>query len=424
MKPRKTLEWTRLDNAAKIFPSNSNKRDTKVFRFSCELNEPVDPEVLQVAVDKTLGEFPMYRSVMKRGLFWYYFEASDRKPVVKPEDEPPCGPLYNADIKGLLFEVSYYRNRINLEVYHALSDGTGALQFLRVLAYHYLTMKHAALFSGGRLPVMDYDASFSQKKDDSFQKYSGKPREKEKKKRVSAYRIKGQKLSEHRLRVIEGVLPVGAAIEKAHAYGATLSVFFTAVLMCAIHADMAARAEKRPVVITVPVNLRNYFYSVSARNFFSVINVAYDFANGDGQLSDVIRQVARSFREELTAERLKNRMDELSSIEHNVFARITPLVIKDVCLHIAHDYTNRGITAALSNIGKIEMPEALCPFIRQFDVFVSTDKLQVCMCSFGDKLTLSFTSPFVSTDVQMQFFRMLTYMGIPVTIVSNQIDEE
>ncbi|MFQ8599808.1 MAG: hypothetical protein ACLSAP_03940 [Oscillospiraceae bacterium] len=42
---------------------------------------------------------------------------------------------------------------------------------------------------------------------------------------MKAYRIKGQNLSEHRLRVIEGVLPVGAAIEKAHAYGATLSVF-------------------------------------------------------------------------------------------------------------------------------------------------------------------------------------------------------
>lgn len=98
MKPRKTMEWTRLDNAAKIYPSNSSKRDTKVFRFSCELNELVDPEVLQAAADKTLGQFPVYRSVMKHGLFWYYLETSDRKPIVKLEDEPPCGPLYNADI--------------------------------------------------------------------------------------------------------------------------------------------------------------------------------------------------------------------------------------------------------------------------------------------------------------------------------------
>ena len=40
-------DWTRLDNAAKIFPPTSNKQDTKVFRFACQLNEWVDQDILQ-----------------------------------------------------------------------------------------------------------------------------------------------------------------------------------------------------------------------------------------------------------------------------------------------------------------------------------------------------------------------------------------
>jgi len=43
-------DWTRLDNAAKIFPPTSNKQDTKVFRFACQLNEWVDQDILQQAV--------------------------------------------------------------------------------------------------------------------------------------------------------------------------------------------------------------------------------------------------------------------------------------------------------------------------------------------------------------------------------------
>ena len=37
------LPWSRLDNAAKIFPPTSSARDTKVFRLACTLTQPVEP---------------------------------------------------------------------------------------------------------------------------------------------------------------------------------------------------------------------------------------------------------------------------------------------------------------------------------------------------------------------------------------------
>ena len=36
---QKSKSWSRLDNAAKIFPSTIEKTDTRVFRFYCELTE-------------------------------------------------------------------------------------------------------------------------------------------------------------------------------------------------------------------------------------------------------------------------------------------------------------------------------------------------------------------------------------------------
>ena len=51
MKKNRESSWSRLDNAAKIFPPNSNKRDTKVFRFTCRLKEEIN--ALKVERKKT-----------------------------------------------------------------------------------------------------------------------------------------------------------------------------------------------------------------------------------------------------------------------------------------------------------------------------------------------------------------------------------
>lgn len=424
MKKKPTASWSRLDNAAKIFPPTSGKRDAKVFRFCCELYDPVDPTLLQQALDRTLKLFPGFQSILRRGLFWYYLESSPLTAEVKQENEPPCSPIYDKNVKTLLFEVTYFQTRINLEIYHALTDGTGALQFLRMLVYHYLLLRHGDELDA--CPLMDYDASQGQKMDDSFAKYYQSTQQK-KKKRVKptlAYRIKGQRVAEHRIQVIEGIVPVSAIRQKTRELGVTVTVLLSSILIQSISGDMNVRDKRRPVALSVPVNLRNYFESETARNFFGLISVPYDFGNGSSELDAILQSTARTFRQELTTERLGARINLFSAIEHNAFARATPLIIKDICLRIAYGFSAREETAALSNIGRITMPKELLPYIRLFDVFVSTNKLQICMCSFEDRMTISFTSAFTNTDIQRRFFRTLTDMGIPVEIVSNQVNEE
>ncbi len=70
-------EWNKLDNAAKIFPAAQSKKDTQVFRFSCELYKTVNKDLLQKATEDTLEEFDIFKSILRRGLFWYYLEESD-----------------------------------------------------------------------------------------------------------------------------------------------------------------------------------------------------------------------------------------------------------------------------------------------------------------------------------------------------------
>lgn len=117
------------------------------------------------------------------------------------------------------------------------------MQFLRVLVYHYLTIRHADRFADA-LPALDYDASATEKMDDSFRKYYTRKR-KQHEASPKAYKLRGPSLPDHRIAVIEGAMPVKAVLQKAHEYGATMTVFCAALLMCSIEKEMAMRHKKR-----------------------------------------------------------------------------------------------------------------------------------------------------------------------------------
>jgi len=425
MKQRKKVEWSRLDNASKIFPATCNNKDTKVFRLLCELNEPVEAEILQQALNTTIENFPLYKSVLRRGVFWYYFETSDINPVAEIETSTVCAPIYIKDRKNLLFRVFYFNNRINLEIFHALADGTGALRFMQTLVYKYLILRYKDRFPD-KIPKLNYDASMSKKMDDSFERYfvgkdNHKPIIKENKKGIlfSAYHIRGTRLDEDRVKVIEGSMDVKAVLEEAHKYNTTLTIYITSLFIYSIYKEMPAYRKNRPIVLSVPINLRHFFESETARNFFSTMNVEYNFEKSGPDFKDVIKCVSEEFQKELTAERLNIHLNRLMLLERNPFARVIPLPFKDYSLRIANKIEDRKITAAISNLGRISMPFEFDDYIRQFSILTSARRPQISMCSYGERLVVSFNSPFQETEIQRTFFGFLSKKGIEIEITSN-----
>lgn len=423
MAKNKDITWTRLDNAGKIFPPNTTMRDTKVFRFTCELYNNVDPQLLQQALELAVDQYPVYLSVLKKGLFWYYLESSTIRPAVREEYRQPCSPLYIHNKKTLLFEVTYYKKRINLDVYHAISDGTGAMQFLKSLMTHYLILAHPTELKNN-LKLFDSTASRTQNMDDSFNRYYSKEDKSKSPKHVRAHIIRAPRLPENRLSVIEGIVPLDKLMAVAKAHNTTLTVLIAAMFLCAVNDTMTIKERKRSVVAVVPVNLRKYFTSESVRNFFGTINVGYNFSDFDGDIDKIISALDKTFKDELTLEQLRGRMNQLSALEHNIFARPAPLFIKDLIMHIAHDISAREKTISISNIGRVTMHEQLEPYVRLFHVHVSTAIIQLCICSFNNNLGMTFSSAYIPTDIQMGFFRQITKLGIPVEINANLLDED
>ncbi len=418
---KQKVEWKKLDNASKIFPATSNNKDTKVYRLAAELYSDVDPESLQKALDLTLRSFPMYRFVLRRGFFWYYFESSDIYPKVELESTSPCSPIYIRGGKNLLFRIFYYKKRISLEAFHALSDGVGAIWFLETLIFHYMKILHKEEL-GEEIPSFEYGASISQKMADSFWKnYTPKIQSAHLKKEEnkSAYKIRGKKLDENRMRVIEGALSVEALLKLSREYGANITVFLTALLLYSIYLDMPKNKNKKPIVLSVPINLRSYFNSSTARNFFTTMNVGYDFQSSSHEFKDIVGLVSKKFKEELTEENIQLKLAKYMKLENNPVARIAPLTIKDIFMKIGNRFNDKKISSSISNIGKIKTAKEFEDYIKQFSVCISARAPKLTFCSYGDRLVLSFTSPFVETDIQREFFQFLSKKGIEIEITSN-----
>ena len=419
---QKRAYWRSLDNAAKLFSAASSPKDTRVFRFYCELKEEVKEEILQEALNQTIQKYPVFLSVMRKGLFWHYLEKSELRPVVREEYKEPCSSLYVRDKKTLLFEVTYYKKRINFEVFHALTDGTGATEFLRELVKNYLYLIHEedlepVELSNQYLTVKDQE-------DDSFSRYYDPDFPRKKKKKIRAVQIKKGGKGYEELQINEASMSVKELLGVAREKKVSMSVLLTAAFICAIHEEMSRMQEKKPVILMVPVNLRKIFPSDSMLNFFGYIEPGYQFGGGKDSFEDVLEAVKLYFQENLSKEHMAGRMNELIAIEKHKILKWAPLELKNRCIRAGAKMAEQEVTAVLSNMSVVKMPEDYAQYIEKFGVYTSTNRTELCICSFQDTLSLGFTSRYDSTNIQRNFYRILKELGASVKVAEPDFPED
>lgn len=412
----KYSKWRKLDNAALAYPALTGKNHTRVFRFYCQLKESVNEEILQKALDITMDKYPLFQAVLRKGLFWFYLEHRELRAMAQKENKPPCSRLYIPDKKALLLEVSYYKNRINFEVFHALTDGTGAMHFLQELVQNYLILAYPDR-KLGRIPV-DETITAKDREEDSFSQYYSSELPKGKKQRIRAARIRGEKLTHDEMNVTEVVIPVKETLAKARSMGVSITVLLTAMFLCAINEELSGNSRKQPVRLLVPVNLRNYFPSQSMANFFGCIEVGYRFTE-ETKFEDVLQGVKEQFETELVKEKIAMRMNDYVRLEKNPFLRAVPLEIKKQALMVGGNLDKRSITAVYSNVGIIRFPEEYREYIDRFGLLASTNTMQLCSCSYENEMVLGFTSKIAGRSIERNMQRMLKEADIPVRAEKN-----
>ena len=165
-KEKKELVWRRLDNSAKIFPLSSSRKYSSVFRISAVMKDKVSPKLLEKAVNNALNKFEFFKVRLRKGFFWYYFEYNDKKIVIEEEKDYPCKYIDPNTNNDYLFKVTYFDRKINIDIFHSLTDGNSAVQFFKEIVYQYIEIEYAKDFKN----VVRTDRKFDFNIEDSYLK--------------------------------------------------------------------------------------------------------------------------------------------------------------------------------------------------------------------------------------------------------------
>ncbi len=398
----------KLDNAALGFPVDTTNPDTSVFQISCVLKDRVDKNVLQEAVEKSINNYPIYQCTLKRGNFWYYFEKSDIQPIVKEYDGIPCKRLYRNNENVLLFQVTYKENTIYLEMFHALTDGTGAIQFLSEIVKNYLKIKYSL--------CLKEDVNSTQiQQEDSFSKYYSKEKQaKQIKQSEKAFQVKGERFINEEFKLYECTTSTKKLLDKAREYDTSITIYLTAVFLCAIADSIDIQKNRKPITLLIPINLRKFYSSQTMSNFFGWMEIEYLFSDGYN-FKDVLEHVKKRFSQDLVKEQVATRMNKLIKLEKNPLTKFVPLFIKDFFIKLGVRSGNKNITGVLSNMGSVNMPDVCKPYIDRFGVLASTNRVHICSCSYDDKFYFSITSKLIKEDIQTALLEFLKKEGLDVS---------
>ena len=423
---KQPLRWVRLDNAAKIYPAARRKNWSNLFRQSVTLTEKVDVQVLQSALNVTVKRFPSIAARLRKGAFWYYLQQVGSAPPICEEHSYPLVFMDREEMRKCAFRVIAYENRIAVEYFHSLTDGNGALVFLKSLTAEYLEQKyHVAIpFENGVLDRREHPKD--EELEDSFLKYAGNVSAS--RKDTNAWHMSGEPEKDGFLNLTCFQIPVESALYLAHKYNSTLTVFMSAVMMRAL---VNLQNEKNPntkrqkrIKLLIPVNLRNLFPSNTLRNFAMYTIPELDPRIGVYSFDEILKIIQHKMGAEFTAKYMSCVIATNVNDERNPLVRLIPLPLKNAVMKAIFDSVGEKKSClSLSNLGQVKIPEAMAQYVSRFDFILGTqaDAPYNCgMLSYGDTIYLNFIRNIQEPELERHFYAVLREMGLPTVVQSNQ----
>lgn len=419
------IRWDKLDNTAHLFPVIAGESMSNVYRISVTLTELIRPELLQQALDIVLPKFDGFNLRLRQGVFWYYFEENGKPaPKVREETTFPCRYIHPNRNNSYLFRVTYYKYRINLEVFHVLTDGMGGINFLKELTYQYLRLSYPEL-KGEKGDSLT--SSISLNREDSFLKNYRKSSEKGYQTK-KAYLVKGERLSPGEFGIMHGYMQIPELKSVCHKYGASINEYLVAVFIWSVYREcMHGTPSQKPVRVAVPVNLRPYFNSITTKNFFVMVSAEFHPVEEEYTFEQVLAAVKGSLEQQINKENLEKLFSYNVSNEKTLIARAAPLVIKNIAMRVVYTQSALANTSTITNIGNITVDDAYKPYVEMFHSCLAMSKGQHIkgnICSYGSTLVFSFSYDLADSSVQRGFFRKIAGDGVHVEIESNGVNYE
>ena len=415
------LIWRKLDNSAKIFPLSTGKKYSTVFRLSVLLKEDIKPNILQEALVETLEKYQTFKVKIKKGFFWHYLENNNKTPIVEVEKDYPCKYVDPTLNRGYLFKVTYFKNKINIDIFHALTDGNSGTIFFREIVYTYLEKCYPEeLNKENRVAKkIEFDTE-----DSYIKNYDKKSKSNEQNNK--AYKLKGKEIRLGAVSAIHQIINLEQLKKETEKYTVTVTQYLTAVLMYSIYNSNYKKYKgKEPIKICIPVNLKKYFPSKTMSNFFSYITLNANINENELETFEkMLEFVKREFETQLKEEEIIKTMSKNVKLGNNIFIKTIPLILKIIIVRLAYIEIRKYSTITYSNIGRIGIMGDYKNYIDYFLMLIAPDpfeKIKCSSCTFENKIVFTFTSILNNNQIEKTFYKFLKEKGIEVQIESNGV---
>jgi len=417
-----------LDTSAVIYPPTVARFNTHVFRISMDLYVPVEKDLLLAALNALMPRFPYFSHRIHSGFFWYYLMNNNSPLEVYEEVSAPCGHLdLRKGANGYMFKVFYTEHRIAVEYFHALTDGTGGITFLKSLVAEYLRQRGNIVDADPQV-LLPGEPVDPQETEDSFAKiYRPMKSVFDLESRAFHYNPKGAHYSDdHSL--VSAVMDVEQVKEQAKKWSLTITEYLVCEVLSTLQElqKLTVQSEKRwkPVRLSVPVNIRRIYGSKSLRNFTLFVVVGLDTNLGTYSFEEIVKSVYHQMRGKVNEKALSLQISRNVAGRRIPLIRYAPNILKRPLMKLLSDsYGDTIYSSVISNLGNVTLPDGMEEDVRRVDFSLSPsqkNKFALAVISAKGQLVLNITSILAhNREFERLLLVHLVRKGLKVTVDSN-----
>ena len=372
---RPPVLWFPLDDAAKIYPLSMAHDRMAIFRLSAYLKKDIVPEILQMALNFSIKRFPTFATTLKKGFFWHYLDTTKRRFCVEEENDVPSQPIKVSVSGSQSFRVKYYKNRISIEFFHVLTDGTGGMEFLKTLTTEYLKLLGTNISQNNLI----LDINEEPAKEEYENAFKNVPDSAEASGFVDkmALQMDGKLSKIKPCKIIHFKMSSDDLKRTAKKYQATITSYLLALMFIA--GKSATDKLNGEISIQVPVNMRKYYPSKTLRNFsmYCGIRLSIDEIT---KVEDIIGEITNQLNEKASKEEMSKMVTQTKKLTNML--KYVPLSIKAPIAKIVYGFLGDKIFSnTLSNLGVINLPEDLANEVESMDFILGTAITNRAGCS-------------------------------------------
>jgi NRPS condensation-like uncharacterized protein len=316
------------------------------------------------------------------------------------------------------------RNRISVEFVHILTDGAGAMEYLKSLLYTYLVLTGNDISSSPEDIIIPGTPVSDEEMDDSFRRFFRKlppPSRIEK-----AWHLPFSLNNQPRLKVLHLEINLKQFIAQSRKFNVSITEYFVSVYLFSLQEILLSGNGKGKKVlrIEIPINLRNKLPSRTMRNFSLFVLPEIDLRLGIYTFEEILQSVHHQMQLSSDIKQISRLLSQNVRYEKLLFVRALPLFIKKIAIAtIYRGFASKRFSGLVTNLGRVNLPPEMAAMIDHFELIAPPPnpkvKVSCAIVSFNDKLRICFSNLTRSVEVEKRIIKHLTSTGIDVRILND-----